>query len=654
MSASDDEFGPMVPVAAGDDEFGPVVPLAAPEKRFDPRALGASGLDSKAESALHGAVEGIPFGQKLVAGGASGTLRLLKALSDRGIGPKYWQNLSGTSYDEQLAGERDKLARSEKEHGGYTLGGKMVGGGLSMAAMSPFAAGDLALATPEIATAAKLLAAGGNAGLYGAAHGAGQGDTLGESLQNAAVEGPASALFGVAGQAAGDAIGPAFRYVGDKTRDFANARAVKATFPMLADYRGLAAQGRIQPMGEALRESGVVSGVPFRNGGSGAEGTLARAKALRTSEGAQIGRFLDDVSNMQFTRENSYPIQAARHGVVPQEVETIQPGGWSITDEPGMVQNGQRNSTGLTDRRAEIPGTVQRLNMTPNSVVKSTEMVPGVVGYEPEQVLERTIVDKFAKKPLIERLKKELGPKYSGMGQTSLGKQLNTLIKEAQGAGGTEGDIPFSVLNSEKGKLYDSINYNNVAEHTLNALKKDVGSVTNAEMERQAEAMLQANGTPPEAFTRWLKHKEMFGHAQGAVDTLSDHLSRQEANNFVAPYDAMSGLTGALAAYQHSHNPVASAAVAAALAGGSKIARTRGSAMMSSLAGSLADGARYAPELAASLGRSAPNMTAAASRAMPAAFEAPTMQFASGPRTVEQSEEEMRMRALLAALGDAN
>lgn len=149
---------------------------------------------------VHGSVEAIPFGQKIVAGASAGLLKLAKAFAGK---DSYIQQADDT-YAGQLNRERGNLEKAEKDQKWATRGGQLLGGGLSMALMSPVKAAQGAGALMRTGAAAA------NAGLYGAAHGAGSADSVTGALGRGLVEGGVDAALGGVGHAVlGEWAGPA-------------------------------------------------------------------------------------------------------------------------------------------------------------------------------------------------------------------------------------------------------------------------------------------------------------------------------------------------------------------------------------------------------------------------------------------------------------
>lgn len=221
------EFDPSKPYETeGGPEFNPSAP-------YEPEGPAVRPKMRRREAALHGVVEATPFAQKATAAGAAGTLTLLKALGSLGIGPEYWQNIKGNSYKDQLGQERGAFEKAEKDYPAEhwysptpTHLGQLVGGGLSMAALSP------GKAAQGLGWLGRTGVAAANAGLYGGAHGFGRGDTLGESLTNAAIEAPTTAILGgLAHLGLAEAAPVASRYAGGGLQDLAGWLKVNSLHP---------------------------------------------------------------------------------------------------------------------------------------------------------------------------------------------------------------------------------------------------------------------------------------------------------------------------------------------------------------------------------------------------------------------------------------
>lgn len=619
----------------GDADVG--APVAAPGASRKPMGVG--------EAVAHGGVEAIPFGQKATALLSAGGLRLIKAMSS-----EPWSQQLDDTYAGQLARERGNLEQAEKDQKWPTRGGKLLGGAASMAAMSPLKAAQGA------GLLARTAVASGNAGLYGVAHGAGTGDTLADAAKGAALEGTVGLGAGAAGHLLlGEAVPALASGAADKARglaaylqSFANKRAVKATMPMLKDYRGMAAQGRIDDMGQALLDNGIVT---F---GAKPETILSRATAMERSKGEEIGKFLDDLKNLRSTTEDTYNVPVARTESVPFSRQEYT--GWKPAEEtqrvwdPGadhtaapVKWDSQIVSPRLSAQRHVMPdGTVEvtehlepqflrtpapegRLpvgatdytNIRPEpqfQTVHGTEerLVPG--GWRAQT--DRTVVDKFQKTPVAERIRSEVVPQHSGeLGRSGLASAAEKYAEEMENLGGGPGDVSFTRANQSKARLSDLINFNraNPSEAAGNELKRQVRGVLNSEIERQADAMLTQNNVPPEVMRKYLADKALYGHLSQAEETLADALSRREANRLLSPSDHGVGLTSFLAGTVTGH-PIAGGLMGVASAVGNKFARERGSAAAASTASALARALRAAPEAAAGVsGRALGDLGAAVS-----------------------------------------
>lgn len=240
-------------------------------------------LMSRKEAVLHGAVESIPFGQKLVATGSTGVQSLLKALADRGLAPAYMQQLKPTTVSGEIDAERARLAQAEAERPEYATGGKIGGAVLSTVAMSPL---KMVQGADKASRALRVTAAAGNAGLYGLAHGAGQGDTLAESAEGALKEGALNFVLGGAGQGLfGEALPAAARFGGEKVKDVAGwlkTHSLRPT-PTLGEAMANIPGGTVG-VGRELLERNV--------GGVTKGQALRRASAAKSKAGAAI----DDVA----------------------------------------------------------------------------------------------------------------------------------------------------------------------------------------------------------------------------------------------------------------------------------------------------------------------------------------------------------------------
>lgn len=251
---------------------------------------------SKTEAALHGAVEAIPFGQKLVAMGAHAVPEAMQYYGQKfpSITPSWWQNIKNTpSVDQQLLKEREKLSQAEKENPWSTSGGKLLGGGLSMALMSPIKAAQGAGAFGRIgATAA-------NAGLYGAAHGVGQSDSIPEAVGKAAIEGGSSAILGGLGGAMAEGVGSLGRMAAGKSqsiRDSVIERAAKEAAAETGSAKsaaGHAAQDAYKQL-EHLRELG-------RLGMLSPEGETAAANLAQELGGKAEEKLLPAIAKKETT-----------------------------------------------------------------------------------------------------------------------------------------------------------------------------------------------------------------------------------------------------------------------------------------------------------------------------------------------------------------
>lgn len=201
------------------------------------------------ESFMHGSTAEIPFGQKAVAAGSSGVLKLVKALSSN---PAY-QDLD-TSYAGQLKREREKLAESEAEHPNYATAGKLLGGGASMMMPGGFVAGG----GKKAQLLERALAAGLNGARYGALHGIGGADDATEALTQGAKEAGAMGLAGVGGELLGAATRAAARH-------YAPEFAIKAAgrLPKKVVQKFMADPELATTAGQELMNEGVIT--PFAN-----------------------------------------------------------------------------------------------------------------------------------------------------------------------------------------------------------------------------------------------------------------------------------------------------------------------------------------------------------------------------------------------------
>lgn len=221
---------------------------------------------------LHGGVDTIPFGQKATALGTALILKLNKALHK---GEPWADNLD-TSYEGQLATERQKLIESQEQQPWATRAGKLTGVIASTAAMTPFKPAG-AMGGLE-----KTLAAMGNFGTYGLAHGAGNidwgdPDTEWEGLKNTVREGQAEAALGGAGHTLLSEVAPA---IGGAVRNVGRRLKVNSLKPTPSMGKAMAdLPGGTEGVGEELLGSDI--------GGITKAGTAKQAEAAMKEAGRE-------------------------------------------------------------------------------------------------------------------------------------------------------------------------------------------------------------------------------------------------------------------------------------------------------------------------------------------------------------------------------
>lgn len=299
-----DGFGEIEPVTAG-DSWGEVEGI---EQK--PAARPGRKKISRTEAVIHGGVDTIPGGQKWSAGLASGALNLMKmAQREYGLGPRYWENIPETSYQQQLDWEREQLARSERERSGFTTLGKVLGGGASMAAI-PIA---------PIQGMGRLMQAGSiaaNGTAYGLLRGLGQGDTFDQAMEAAAVEAPVSGLTSLTGHTiASEVLSPvakymwnkaptAANYAGDKLQDLAGWFKVNSLKPNpVVAERMAQLPGGVPGVGKEVLSEGL--------GGLTKKGTAKQIGAATKSAGAEMDRLAQSYDATQKSFLNADPIFAA-------------------------------------------------------------------------------------------------------------------------------------------------------------------------------------------------------------------------------------------------------------------------------------------------------------------------------------------------------
>jgi hypothetical protein len=364
----------------------------------------------------------------------------------------------------------------------------------------------------------------------------------------------------------------------NKTEEFANARAVKATEPDLAHYRMMERDGRIQELGKDLREKGVVTY------GSSLKNIADRSAGIMKTQGSDIGKFLDDVDGRSYVDQRDYPIMAAKHGTITEPVTTQRHVGWDMTPE------NQTQHVGHTSFDESV--------ITPKAITENvTENVtrPAVLGYEPQVASERWIRQGFDADAAARNIEKQLMPQYEHkMGKSELTSVIQREIENLR----AENPRTFSAANQTKSGLSDAISWTNQTEAGKNALLKQIRGALNGEMEHQAEAMLRATNAPENSMKAYLENKRLYGNMATAADSAEDALVRRARNRFLSPSDHGVGATAAMVV-----DPV----TGIAMAGANKVAREFGSSFTASAAGDVAKAlrsealpsgvARYAPAL---------------------------------------------------------
>jgi len=342
------------------------------------------------ESALRGGVDAIPFGEKLSALGTAGALRLVKALSSN---PAY-QDMDA-SYAGQLARQREKLAQSERDNPGLTTAGKVGGAVLSSAAM-PFKAAQGAGLLPRALATAK------NAGAYGVAHGAGTGDTVGESLKNAAVEGATNFVLGGAGHAvASKALPLATKMVGGLGEGLQNlggklkVTSLKPT-PLVAEAME-ALPGGEAAVGREVLKRGI--------GGLTKKGTLKQLEAAKQAASKEI----DDVVS-------AYDSQGGKPIVLDRAIAAAKGNASELMAEPTTKGTGQRLAELIGEYEARYAG-----KPVPASEALRLKRVLGDAAYGAGEEAERTgvhAVGEYAKglarfeRAVDQQLDEAVGPAF--------------------------------------------------------------------------------------------------------------------------------------------------------------------------------------------------------------------------------------------------
>lgn len=129
----------------------------------------------------------------------------------------------------------------------------------------------------------KAALGGGIAG-FGESEGKDMGDVAKDTLAGAGV----GAVFGKIGAELGE-VGQS---LGDKVRDFAEERAVKALGPILSQQELLASKGVAKELGGELLDEGVTK---F---GSSVKGMLPRVEKLLSEKGSEIGKIRDSADDV--------------------------------------------------------------------------------------------------------------------------------------------------------------------------------------------------------------------------------------------------------------------------------------------------------------------------------------------------------------------
>lgn len=271
------------------------------------------------EAFLHGAGESIPFGRQAQA--ALVAMMQLGA-NATGLGERA---SAGDAYRSALGDEADKLAVAGRDQGLATLGGKVFGGGLSMAALSPLRAGQLAM----LGRAAPYASAAGNASLYGILHGYGEG-----GIKQAAIEGPASGAMGALAEAAA----PAARLAGGKLADLAGWLKINSIHPTPL-------------LGEAMED--IPGGVP-------AVGRLLLRNRIGglTKQGTadQVGAAFDAAAGKATALAKAHDALGAAPIDIGDALASAQAKAESLMSRPATEEAGQKLKA-LVDKYTEIHGT---------------------------------------------------------------------------------------------------------------------------------------------------------------------------------------------------------------------------------------------------------------------------------------------------------
>lgn len=241
--------------------FEPATPKAKADAK--PEAPGA------AMSLVHGGVDAIPFGQKFSALLQASALRAAKALGVSG--GKYLDD----TYPGQLARLQAENAAAAEAHPVLHGTGELVGGAASMAAAPLKGAG--------------LAAAAGNAGIYGAAHGAGASDwsSPAAALLRTTLEGGGMAAAG----AGGHFLGKGAAYVAGRVAPGLTEAAIAQGRRVLTN--GADSMSKRGPIAaEAVQEA--LDSKAVRAFGT-TKGTLERLQGLTEQQGETYGKLVSSL-----------------------------------------------------------------------------------------------------------------------------------------------------------------------------------------------------------------------------------------------------------------------------------------------------------------------------------------------------------------------
>jgi hypothetical protein len=439
-------------------------------------------------------------------------------------------------------------------------------------------------------------------------------DQLAESAWGGAKSGAMFGLFGgaaiggIAGAAGGASRGLLRRFgaKGDELAEAANERAVKATGARGADLRRLGSEGKIQQVGEDIRNYTLKDGTPLLGFTDNAESLAPKLARARSEQGAEIGELRRRVAALEpntpalevnvgaFDRGSMRSESLDHLRAHPEDANRLGPPRIDVWPDSGPVVGDGRHRMAIAAERGDktIKADIVHYDTEGNVIKQGTEDVSLVTrpGGNPREAVTRATPD-HASFPdtagMLQRLKSEvidpLRMSDSGPTRRLAGQVEDQFAGLSEAAAKGEPVGLNRLLDARKdiqGRVYGLEKQlrgpNPPPAPELDHLRR-AERLLDETIDRHMETKLS-----PEEMARYKEAKRLYSSFAPADQLGKKAVAQNIGNRFFSPTDYATGL-GTGAAMLASGHPIA-ALGGLAVSAAHKQVRERGSAFLATLA----------------------------------------------------------------------